>query len=118
MLYFSLQGSAARGMGRAMESQRSVLVIDDHDDLRALVRTVLERDGYAVATAADGRDALRAFFAIRPDVVVLDVGLPEADGWTVLERIRELSDVPVLMLTGAHGDLDKLRAFHLGADDY
>jgi DNA-binding response OmpR family regulator len=101
-----------------MERHGSVLVIDDHDDLRALVRAVLQRDGHDVGCAADGRDALRAFFAQRPDVVVLDIEMPQADGWTVLARIRELSDAPVLMLTGRASELEKIRAFNLGADDY
>jgi DNA-binding response OmpR family regulator len=95
-----------------------VLVVDDHQDLCALVTAVLERSGHRVVCAGDGRTALRAFFELRPSLVILDVDLPEADGWIVLERIRELSDVPVLMLTGASGDLEKVRAFKLGADDY
>ena len=64
------------------------------------------------------RDGLRAFHSQHPDIVVLDVGLPEMDGWTVLERIREMSEVPVLMLT-AHGqEADKVRGLRAGADDY
>jgi DNA-binding response OmpR family regulator len=95
-----------------------VLVVDDHEDLCALVTAVLEREGHRTICAADGRTALRAFFELRPSLVILDVDLPEADGWIVLERIRELSDVPVLMLTGACGELEKVRAFKLGADQY
>jgi DNA-binding response OmpR family regulator len=95
-----------------------VLVVDDHEDLCALVTAVLERDGHRTVCVADGRTALRAFFELRPSLVILDVDLPGADGWSVLQRIRELSDVPVLMLTGSGGDLEKVRAFKLGADDY
>jgi DNA-binding response OmpR family regulator len=95
-----------------------VLVIEDDADIALGVRTVLGRNGFEVTTAAEGREGLRVFHTKRPDIVVLDVGLPEMDGWTVLERIRELSEVPVLMLT-AHGqEADKVRGLRSGADDY
>jgi DNA-binding response OmpR family regulator len=97
---------------------RHVLVIEDDKDIALGLRIVLERGGFAATLAADGRDGLRMFHSSRPDLVILDVGLPEMDGWTVLERIRDLSDVPVLMLT-AHGqESDKVRGLHGGADDY
>jgi DNA-binding response OmpR family regulator len=95
-----------------------VLVIEDDQDIAFGVRTVLTRGGFDVAEAADGKQGLRAFHITCPDLVVLDIGLPELDGWTVLERIRDLSDVPVLILT-AHGqETDKIRGLHGGADDY
>jgi DNA-binding response OmpR family regulator len=95
-----------------------VLVIEDDADIALGIRTVLDRSGFDVTTASDGREGLRVFHNERPDVVVLDVGLPQMDGWTVLERIRELSKVPVLMLT-AHGrEADKVRGLRGGADDY
>jgi DNA-binding response OmpR family regulator len=95
-----------------------VLVIEDDADIALGVMTVLDRNGFEVTTAAEGREGLRVFHSKRPDIVVLDVGLPEMDGWTVLERIRELSEVPVLMLT-AHGqESDKVRGLRAGADDY
>jgi DNA-binding response OmpR family regulator len=95
-----------------------VLVIEDDEDIALGVRTVLGRNGFEVCAATEGRDGLRLFHSERPDIVVLDVGLPEMDGWTVLERIRELSEVPVLMLT-AHGqEADKVRGLRAGADDY
>ncbi len=95
-----------------------VLLIEDDADIALGVRTVLDRSGFAVTTAAEGREGLRVFHTERPDIVILDVGLPEMDGWTVLERIRELSEVPVLMLT-AHGhESDKVRGLRGGADDY
>ena len=95
-----------------------VLVIDDEPDVRGLVRRVLERGGLDVAEAADGRAGLRCLFDLRPDLVVLDVGLPGLDGWAVLERIRDISDVPVLMLTARAGELDRVRGLRAGADDY
>ncbi len=95
-----------------------VLVIEDDQDISLGIRTVLTRNGFDVASSADGKQGLRAFHAARPDLVVLDIGLPTLDGWAVLERIRDLSDVPVLILT-AHGhESDKVRGLHSGADDY
>ena len=95
-----------------------VLVIEDDPDIALGVKTVLGRSGYAVTTAAEGREGLRVFHSQRPDIVILDVGLPEMDGWTVLERIRELSEVPVLMLTSRGQEADKVRGLRGGADDY
>jgi DNA-binding response OmpR family regulator len=95
-----------------------VLLIEDDADIALGVRTVLNRNGFEVRAAAEGRDGLRLFHSERPDIVVLDVGLPEMDGWTVLERIRELSEVPVLMLTSHGRESDKVRGLRAGADDY
>jgi DNA-binding response OmpR family regulator len=99
-------------------SQRRILVVDDDDDIRGLVRELLERRGFAVAEAVDGRQALQEFYEGRPDLVVLDVGMPGFDGWATLERIRELSDVPVVMLTARAAELEKTRGLQAGADDY
>src|SRR6185437_12397407 len=77
-------------------SDPRILVVDDDDDIRGLVRTLLERTGAEVKEAANGRDGLREFHAWRPDLVVLDVSMPDLDGWNVLERIRDMSEVPVL----------------------
>jgi DNA-binding response OmpR family regulator len=95
-----------------------VLVIDDEADIRTLLRTLLERAGYAVEEAENGRAGLRAFYAAAPDLVILDVTMPELDGWATLERIRDLSDVPVLMLTARGGELERVRGLTHGADDY
>ena len=95
-----------------------VLAIDDEDDVRALLGELLSRAGYTVTAAANGREALRLFFAERPDVVLLDLNMPELDGWHTLERIRDLSDVPVVMLTARASELEKVRALQAGADDY
>jgi DNA-binding response OmpR family regulator len=95
-----------------------VLVIEDDPDIALGIKTVLGRDGFEVTTAADGREGLRVFHGAPPDLVVLDIGMPGMDGWTVLERIRDLSDLPVLILT-AHGlEADKVRGLRGGADDY
>jgi DNA-binding response OmpR family regulator len=99
-------------------SETRVLVVDDDDDIRNLVRTLLERTGAVVRDATNGRDGLREFHAWRPDLVILDVNMPELDGWTVLERIRDMSEVPVLMLTARGEELERVRGLHAGADDY
>ena len=98
------------------EKDRLVLVVEDAPDVRRLVHTVLDRAGFAVAN--DGHAALREFYRVRPDVVLLDVGLPELDGWQVLERIRTMSETPVLMLTALGSERDKIRGLDGGADDY
>ena len=96
----------------------SVLIIEDDPDITLSVATLLGRSGFEVRSAAGGRDGLRLFHAEPPDIVVLDVGLPEMDGWTILGRIRELSEVPVLMLTSRGQEADKVRGLRAGADDY
>jgi DNA-binding response OmpR family regulator len=99
-------------------NERRILVVDDDADIRGLVRELLERRGFAVTEAADGKQALQEMYAGRPDLVVLDVSMPGLDGWTTLERIRELSDVPVVMLTARSEELEKTRGLRAGADDY
>jgi DNA-binding response OmpR family regulator len=96
----------------------SVLVIEDEADIRQLLKTLLEREGYAVTEAIEGRAGVRQFHQSHPDIVILDVGLPDLDGWQVLERIRDMSDVPVLMLTALSTERDKVRGLNAGADDY
>jgi len=100
------------------ENQTSVLTIEDDADIRALLRLVLTRAGYAVSEASTGRQGLRTFFETRPDLVILDVGLPDIEGWDVLERLRDLSEVPVMLLTARSSEQDKVRGFEAGADDY
>jgi DNA-binding response OmpR family regulator len=95
-----------------------VLVIDDEPDVRKLVAELLRRAGHDVAVAEDGRAGLRSLHASPPDLVLLDVSMPELDGWQTLERIRDLSDVPVLMLTGHGDELERVRGLQAGADDY
>ena len=101
-----------------MKTPQRVLVVDDDPDIRSLVRELLERAGYDVAEAADGRAGLRELYARTPDVVILDVAMPVLDGWQTLERIRDLSDVPVLMLTAKAQELERVRGLRAGADDY
>jgi DNA-binding response OmpR family regulator len=104
----------------AMNSRthRSILVIDDQEDIRVLVSELLELAGYGVRSAADGKSGLRLFHEMRPDLVVLDVTMPGLDGWQVLERIRDVSEAPVLMLTAHGAELERVRGLKAGADDY
>ena len=95
-----------------------VLVVEDDADLRDLLSELLARQRYDVTVATDGEEALRALFDVRPHLVVLDLVLPRLDGWAVLERIREMSDVPVLILTALTTELEKVRGLRAGADDY
>jgi DNA-binding response OmpR family regulator len=96
----------------------SVLVVDDDADVRTLVCELLARAGYDVSEAPDGREALRLLYDERPDLIVLDVSMPGLDGWATLERIRESSTVPVVMLSALGAELEKVRALRGGADDY
>src|SRR4029077_1571279 len=99
-------------------SASRILVVDDDDDIRGLLRTLLERAGHEVSDASDGRDGLRELFAGSPDLVILDVAMPGLDGWATLERIREVSDVPVLMLTARDAEVERVRGLKGGGDDY
>jgi DNA-binding response OmpR family regulator len=79
---------------------------------------MLERAGCLVREARDGREALRILYDARPDIILLDVTMPDMDGWQTLERVRDLTDVPVVMLTAANAELEKVRGLQGGADDY
>lgn len=98
-------------------SQR-ILVIDDSETECALLKSRLESAGYVVSIAAEGRAGLRALYDLRPDLILLDVVMPGIDGWKTLELIREVSDVPVIMLTGLDREIERVRGLRGGADDY
>jgi DNA-binding response OmpR family regulator len=103
--------------GSGMRRSR-ILVVDDDSDIRGLLRELLARAGYDVSEAESGKAGLRQFYSSPPDLVLLDVSMPELDGWQTLERIRDLSEVPVVMLTARAGELEKVRGLKGGADDY
>lgn len=96
----------------------TVLIVEDEPEFAALLELWIGQAGYRTVMALDGADALRRFYDERPDLVVLDVALPGLDGWQVLERLREFSRVPVLMVTARGSEADKIRGLKLGADDY
>jgi DNA-binding response OmpR family regulator len=96
----------------------TVLIVEDEPEFAALLELWVRTAGYEPVVAATGNDALRRFYESRPDLVLLDLSLPGLDGWQVLERIREFSRVPILMVTARSGEADKIRGLKLGADDY
>lgn len=104
-----------------MERKYKILAVDDEPHIRRLVQVNLERHGYEVVTAADGKDALEKVASEKPDLVVLDVMMPYMDGFEVLQALRknpETRDLPVIMLTAKAQDADVFRGWQSGADLY
>jgi DNA-binding response OmpR family regulator len=95
-----------------------ILIVDDDAEIRLLLNELLSRAGFQVEEAVDGKSALRKLFETPPALVILDVTMPEMDGYQTLERIRDLSDVPVIMLTARTQELERVRGLSGGADDY
>lgn len=95
-----------------------VLVVEDEQRMRDLLRLYLEREGYQVVEAADGQTALELFTEHEFALVLLDVMLPKVDGWAVCRRIRNISDLPIIMLTARGEEIDRVTGFELGVDDY
>jgi two-component system, OmpR family, KDP operon response regulator KdpE len=95
-----------------------LLVVDDEEELLQLLRTMLERKGYQVIGAGSGLEAMRLLYHTQPDLVLLDVMMPNMDGWETLKRIREVSTVPVIMLTALSQTPSVVRGLQEGADDY
>lgn len=95
-----------------------ILVVDDEPMVREVVTRYLERDGYRVETAEDGRQAIERCRRLQPDLVVLDVMLPHVDGLTVLRELRGSTDTPVILLTARDDETDRVLGLELGADDY
>jgi DNA-binding response OmpR family regulator len=95
-----------------------LLIVDDDTTLLRFLSDYLVQEGFVVQTADRGQAALRLFYEARPDLVVLDVMMPGMDGWEVCARLRELSETPVILLTAKTSEVDKLRGFRLGVDDY
>src|SRR3712207_1068284 len=98
--------------------QRRILVVDDEPGLRELVRINLEHEGFAVFQAENGVQALSAVQEHQPDLVIMDVMMPEMDGWEACRKLREFSSVPVLMLTARVQSQDIVTGLDSGADDY
>jgi DNA-binding response OmpR family regulator len=101
-----------------MTTSKTILVVDDEPRIVELARDYLEHAGFAVVTAPDGRSALDEVRHRRPDLVVLDLGLPQLDGLDVTRSIRRDSNLPIVMLTARDDEVDKLVGLELGADDY
>lgn len=98
---------------------REILVVDDEKDLRTMIRSIFESAGYTqITTAASGQEALTVMAKKIPGIIILDVMMPDMDGFQVLQKIREKNNVPVLMLTAKSDEEDKVSGLRLGADDY
>lgn len=97
---------------------KKILLIDDDQTLLHLLGEFLKDDSFEVISALSGSTGLRLAYDHRPDLILLDVMLPGMDGWEVCARLREMSDVPIIMLTAKTTEADKLRGFRLGVDDY
>ncbi len=95
-----------------------ILVVDDEANIVELARLYLERAGYTVVAARSAQEALTSFAAARPDLVVLDIMLPDMDGFEVCKRLRALSNTPILILSARREDVDRIVGLELGADDY
>ena len=96
----------------------TILLIDDDPTLVGLLSEFLQKAGYQVLTAESGVAGLKAFYGGHPKLAVIDVMMPRMDGWTVCERLREVSDIPIVLLTAKGEERDRLRGFQLGVDDY
>jgi two-component system KDP operon response regulator KdpE len=95
-----------------------ILIVDKDPEMASILQRSLVREDYVVEVVQGRKEALRRAYAFQPDLVLLDLAMPGADGWDLLGRIRELSDVPVIILSAVDDEDDKVRAFDLGADDY
>lgn len=95
-----------------------ILIVDDEPSLVAVLKPVLNAAGYSVTVAADGAGALRAASASPPDVIILDLGLPDVDGKAIIERLRALGDLSIIVISARHQEAEKIAALDEGADDY
>ena len=96
----------------------AILVVDDEKNIVQLARLYLEREGFRVEAAYDGAQALEKAKAVRPDLIILDIMLPEMDGLSVCRELRKTSNVPIIILTARSDDVDRIVGLELGADDY
>lgn len=97
---------------------KTIFIVDDDLHIRELLTMYFEHDGYNVATAEDGEEALARFAQVKPDAVILDLMLPGMDGYAVCRELRKKSEVPILMLTARGDTVDKVVGLEIGADDY
>lgn len=96
----------------------TVLVIDDDEITVQYISNALSKEGYKITAACDGQDGLRKMYQGQPDLIILDINMPRMDGWTTCGRIREVSNVPIIMLTAEHSPEEIIKGLDMGADDY
>ncbi len=95
-----------------------ILVVDDESSILNIIAFNLKKEGYSVVTAQDGEEAIEMFKAEKPDLILLDIMMPKIDGYGVCKRIRDVSEVPIIMLTARADEVDKVLGLEIGADDY
>jgi DNA-binding response OmpR family regulator len=101
-----------------MDNDTKLLIVDDNVTLTSALQVYFEKAGYEVLLAADGMECLRKLYDQHPDLVILDLMLPKMDGWQVCQRIREICNVPIVMLTARNQQADRVMGLKMGADDY
>lgn len=99
-------------------TQKTVLIIEDDQNIAELLRLYMEKDGFSVRTAGDGRAGLKLFTEVSPDLVLLDLMLPGMDGWEICREIRAQDKTPIIMITAKTETIDKVQGLEMGADDY
>jgi len=121
MLRANQRGSSSAGPPAARGAHGRVLVVEDEQDVAELIRYNLTREGYEVVVASNGADALKSARELLPEVILLDIMVPQLNGWEVCRRLKQEADtsaIPVIMVTGRVEEGDKVLGFELGADDY
>lgn len=99
--------------------EKKILVIEDEISLAELIKDILEKNrNIKVSLVHNGADALDLFYTISPDLVLLDINLPNVDGWTICKEIKETSSVPLIMMTARDSEIDEIKGLNIGADDY
>jgi two-component system KDP operon response regulator KdpE len=101
-----------------MADTTTILIIDDDRPLAEMFANVLQANQFTVVTAHDGQEGLRKVYEYRPDLIILDINMPMMDGWVVCQRVREVSNVPILMLTAQSSPEEIVKGLEMGADDY
>lgn len=101
-----------------MEKMKKILLVEDETKMRELIRIAFKKENFETYEAVDGKQALSMLKNFHFDIIILDIMLPEIDGWTVCREIRKSSDIPIILLTARGEEFDKLFGFELGADDY
>jgi len=101
-----------------VDKATTILIVDDDTKLSAAICLYLSKNGYQVLCASDGLNGLQQLYNYHPDLIILDIMMPNMNGWETCRRIREISDIPIIMLTARGQEVDKITGFSLGADDY